>query len=227
MPMFSTKAIVLRRTNYGEADRIMQILTPDRGKLSGIAKGVRRGKSRLAGGLELFAVSDVTLIEGRTDLHIITAATIDTFYSHILQDYDRLQFGYTCIKEINRIVEMSAEPEYFELLRQVFENLNDLDINIALIEVWFRLQLADLMGGGLNLKTDSENQKLQSDARYDFIPHDMEFVEKEKGQFGAEHIKLLRLLLTKNPRIVNNVGGIQGLMGDILWLSRNLSERPF
>ena len=50
-----TKAIVLRRTDYGEADRILQLLTPS-GKRSVIARGVRKEKSKLAGGIELFSV---------------------------------------------------------------------------------------------------------------------------------------------------------------------------
>ena len=65
MQVFKTEAIMLRRTNYGEADRIISFITPDRGKLSAIAKGVRKPKSKLAGGLELFAASDITIAEGR------------------------------------------------------------------------------------------------------------------------------------------------------------------
>lgn len=48
-----TQAIVLRRTNYGESDRILNLLTPE-GKVSVIARGVRKEKSRLAGSIELF-----------------------------------------------------------------------------------------------------------------------------------------------------------------------------
>ena len=55
MKTIRTKAIVIRRTNYGEADRILQLLTPDYGKVSVMARGVRREKSKLAGGIELFA----------------------------------------------------------------------------------------------------------------------------------------------------------------------------
>ena len=54
------RAIVLRRTNYGEADRILQLLTP-KGKRSVMAKGARRERSKLAGGIELFALCDVVL----------------------------------------------------------------------------------------------------------------------------------------------------------------------
>lgn len=62
-----TQAIVLRRTNYGEADRILQLLTP-LGKMSVMARGVRREKSRLAGGIELFGVSDIVVTTGKGEI---------------------------------------------------------------------------------------------------------------------------------------------------------------
>ena len=74
-----TKAIVLRRTNYGEADRIVTLLTP-LGQRSVMARGVRREKSRLAGSIELFAVSDVVLRRGKGDLYVLTQARLENFY---------------------------------------------------------------------------------------------------------------------------------------------------
>jgi len=68
-----TRAVVLRRTNYGEADRIVQLLTPV-GRRSVMARGVRKEKSKLAGGIELFAVSDVVLGQGKGDLGVVTSA---------------------------------------------------------------------------------------------------------------------------------------------------------
>ncbi|HMR73254.1 MAG TPA: DNA repair protein RecO, partial [Candidatus Saccharibacteria bacterium] len=100
MKPIRTRSIVLRRTNYGEADRILQLLTPDHGKLSVMAKGVRREKSRLAGGVELLAVSDITLVSGKSDIWTLTGAKMDTFFAHIMTDYDRLQFAYEAIKQV-------------------------------------------------------------------------------------------------------------------------------
>ena len=59
-----THALVLRRTNYGESDRILNLITP-LGKFSVVAKSVRKEKSRLAGAVELFTLSDVVIHEGR------------------------------------------------------------------------------------------------------------------------------------------------------------------
>ena len=74
-----TRAVVLRRTNYGESDRILNFLTPT-GKVSALARGVRKEKSRLAGGIELFTVSDVVIHQGRGSLGTLTSAKMLNFY---------------------------------------------------------------------------------------------------------------------------------------------------
>jgi len=51
MKRINTHGIVLARTDFGEADRILTFLTPDNGKVKAIAKGVRKQKSKMAGGI--------------------------------------------------------------------------------------------------------------------------------------------------------------------------------
>ena len=68
MNQLTTQGIVLRRTDFGEADRILTVLTPANGKLSLMARGARRSKSKLAGGIELFSTSDLVYIQGKSDL---------------------------------------------------------------------------------------------------------------------------------------------------------------
>lgn len=69
-----TDAIVLRSMRYGEADRILHLYTPDRGRLSAIAKGVRRAKSRFGGRLEPYFRLQLVLYQGRSDLLTVTSA---------------------------------------------------------------------------------------------------------------------------------------------------------
>ena len=69
-----TEAIVLRSIRYGEADRILHLYTPDRGRVGAIAKGVRRARSRFGGRLEPFFRLDLVLYEGRSDLLTVTSA---------------------------------------------------------------------------------------------------------------------------------------------------------
>ena len=69
-----TEAIVLRGIRYGEADRVLHLYTPERGRVSAIAKGVRRAKSRFGGRLEPFFRLDLVLYQGRSDLLTVTSA---------------------------------------------------------------------------------------------------------------------------------------------------------
>ena len=79
-----TEGIVLRSIRYGEADRILHVFTPDRGRLSAIAKGVRKAKSRFGGRLEPFFRIDLVLYEGKSDL--LTVTSVNT-----VQGYRRLR----------------------------------------------------------------------------------------------------------------------------------------
>jgi DNA repair protein RecO (recombination protein O) len=69
-----SEAVVLRSMRYGEADRILHLYTPDRGRLSAIAKGVRRAKSRFGGRLEPYFRLRLVLYQGRSDLLTVTSA---------------------------------------------------------------------------------------------------------------------------------------------------------
>ena len=69
-----TEAIVLRGIRFGEADRVLHLYTPARGRVSAIAKGVRRAKSRFGGRLEPFFRLQLVLYEGRSDLLTVTSA---------------------------------------------------------------------------------------------------------------------------------------------------------
>jgi DNA repair protein RecO (recombination protein O) len=75
-----TEAVVLRSIRFGEADRVLHLYTPGRGRLAAIAKGVRRAKSRFGGRLEPFFRLRLILYEGRSDLLTVTSA--ETVHPH-------------------------------------------------------------------------------------------------------------------------------------------------
>lgn len=223
MQTFRTEAIILRRTNYGEADRILNLLTPERGKISAIAKGVRKPRSKLAGGLELFATCDVTILSGKSDMGTVSSARLIKFYGDILKDYDRMQLAYELIKMINRVTEMVGESEFYYLLRDSLAYLNQQSIEPGLVELWFRLRHAAALGVGLNVATAVGGQPLREDGRYNFDFGDMAFVPHPSGRFEAAHIKLLRLAQAKDPAVLRQVSGLDDVLGDSLWLTRALN----
>jgi DNA repair protein RecO (recombination protein O) len=219
MKTLSTRAIVLRRTNYGEADRILQLLTPE-GRRSVMAKGVRREKSKLAGGIELFAISDVVLGEGKGDLGILTSARLVHFYRHIMEDYDRLQFGYLAIKLVARASETVDEPEWYDLLSEVLMGLDVLTIPLDLTQTWFYLRYAALLGHELNLDIDINGDKLKAESQYRYDVGEQGFVERSGGEITSDHIKLLRLISTKSLKILAQIGGIEAILPDCFHLAR-------
>lgn len=219
MKSLRTRAIVLRRTNYGEADRILHFLTPE-GRRGALARGVRREKSRLAGGIELFAISDVVISEGRGELGIVTSARLIRFFSHILQDYDTLQFAYEAVKQVSRASETSQEPEWFEVLSEVLAALDDLNIPRQLVETWFYLRYGELLGHALNLRHDTNGRPLAADKRYAYDVSEQGLRETPAGDLGAPHIKLLRLASVKPLRVLGQVGGLQPILSASLLAAR-------
>lgn len=224
MKPIRTKAMILRRTNYGEADRILRLLTPDYGKISAMARGVRREKSKLAGGIELFAVSDVTLASGKGEIWTLTGAKMDTFFAHIMTDYERMQFAYEAIKQVSKVAEQVSDPAFYELLETALESLNDPSIRIDITVSWFWLQLAILQGQGLNLATDVNGMKLVEDKNYRFDEEAMSFSFYETGEFTTEHIKLLRLLSAQKPSVVSKVKEVSTLLLQIRWLAESVQH---
>lgn len=205
-----TEAIVLRRTNYGEADRIVQLLTPG-GKVSALARGSRRQKSKLAGAIELLALSDITLHDGRGKLSVLTSARLKQFFVHILDDYDRLQLAYYVLKDASRVAEHVTDPELFSIARETLASLDRTDIPLIASELWYRLQLSNLLGVGVNLLRDSDGAKLLADSNYRFDSDAMAFCAQENGNFSSDHIKLLRLAQTNPPAIIAQVAGLNEL----------------
>lgn len=89
--LYQTEAIVLSRLDYGEADRILTVYTPQRGKLRLIAKGVRRPVSRLGPHLEYFSRSHLQLAKGR-ELDVVTGA--ETIEPHLRLRTDLDAYGH-------------------------------------------------------------------------------------------------------------------------------------
>ncbi len=223
MKSIRSPGIVVRRTDYSEADRIVQFITPLQGKVSVIAKGVRKQKSKLAGGIELFAVSDITYMSGKGNLATLTGARMEVFYRTIMTDYDRLSFGYEAVKQIARAADSLDEPAFFELLKQTYQALDTIAIPLPVIRMWFWLQLGILLGLGLNLSTDDNGDPLREDARYSYDESQGVFSRAEQGTYTSTHIKFLRVASAKNPTVIAQIGGIEAIIDDCLWVA----ERSF
>jgi len=219
MKHINTQGIVLRRTDFGEADRIITFLTPDQGKVGGLARGVRKQKSKLAGGIELFSVSDISYIVGRGEVSTLTSTRLLKHYGNIVKNLDRTNAGYQIIKTLNKVTEENPEPAYFELLKNSFAALDDASIDLDLVQAWFVAQILKLAGHTPNLKTDIEGYALQQGKQYDFNFDTMSFQasQAKTGAFGSDHIKFMRLIFSDNkPAALQKVQGCEKLATAVL-----------
>ena len=104
-----TEAIVLRSLRYGEADRILHLYTPHRGRLSAIAKGVRKARSRFGGRLEPFFRLQLVLYRGRGDLLTVTSAETVAAYPRLREDGGALDGAARACDAVSRIFD-DGEP---------------------------------------------------------------------------------------------------------------------
>ena len=112
-----TQAVVLRSIRYGEADRILHLYTPRRGRVGAIAKGVRRTRSRFGGRLEPFFRLDLVLHEGRGELLTVTAAETVDGYARLRADGAGLDAAARACDAVSRLFETDEpHPEVFNLL---------------------------------------------------------------------------------------------------------------
>ena len=98
-----TEAIVLRSIRYGEADRVLHLYTPGRGRVSAIAKGVRKTKSRFGGRLEPFFRLNVLLHEGRSDLMTVTGAETVAGFPRLREDARSLDGAARACEAVSRV----------------------------------------------------------------------------------------------------------------------------
>jgi DNA repair protein RecO (recombination protein O) len=96
-------AIVLRSIRYAEADRVLHLYTPERGRVSAIAKGVRRTKSRFGGRLEPFFRLRLILHEGRSEMLTVTSAETLAAHARLREDGAALEAAARACEAVARV----------------------------------------------------------------------------------------------------------------------------
>ncbi len=121
-----TEAVVLRSIRYGEADRILHLYTPHRGRVGAIAKGVRRARSRFGGRLEPFFRLRIELHEGRGELMTVTGAHTLDAHARLRGDARSLDAAARACDAVGRLFETSEpHPAVFNLLCRALSLLDE------------------------------------------------------------------------------------------------------
>src|SRR4051794_5436731 len=145
-----TQAIVLRSLRYGEADRILHVYTPHRGRLSAIAKGVRKARSRFGGRLEPFFRLQAILHEGRSELLTVTSVETVAGHPRLREHAASLDVAARCCDAVGRLFATEdPHPGVYALLANELALLDaDPALATAANAVAFRLKL--LLAAGLS-----------------------------------------------------------------------------
>ena len=169
MVVIKTKGIVIKRVNLGEADKIITLLTKDRGKIRVIAKGVRKPKAKLAGFLDLFHYNECLIAEGR-NLDIITGVSTIENWHGINQSLQQVALAYYMAETIDKLIEETQEiGDIFDLIYFSFDTLNQNKINLNILKSFFEVNIVGALGYKPELERCIEcNEVIQKDAWFSF-----------------------------------------------------------
>ncbi|OGD65810.1 DNA repair protein RecO [Candidatus Berkelbacteria bacterium RIFCSPHIGHO2_12_FULL_36_9] len=157
MATYKTKAFIIKRQNFGEADRIISLFSRDYGKIKVIAKGVRKPLSKLGGHLELFYFCDFVLTEGK-NLETVCGAQIIECFSDFRKNLYATHHAYYLAELIDKLVHENYESkEIFDLFYKSIALLNQyadtFEVNGSkhlgggnLLLRYFELQLLSQLG---------------------------------------------------------------------------------
>ena len=131
---YRAHGIVLRTYKLGEADRIVVLLTAERGMVRAVAKGVRKTRSKFGSRLEPMSHVALQLHEGRSDLHLVTQVESIDHFRPIREDLDRLAKGMSMLEAVDQVaLPDEPVPELYRMLLGALRTLaaNDTELVTA------------------------------------------------------------------------------------------------
>jgi DNA repair protein RecO (recombination protein O) len=130
MRSYSFEGIILKRSNVGEADKLVTFLTRDHGKVTCKAKGIRKLISKRAAGLELFNHVSAHAINGKGDLDTLTEVRLISSFFTWKKHIGRVNLAYQLCETIDRLLpDREPQPELFDLLKKDLQQISLLDEN--------------------------------------------------------------------------------------------------
>jgi len=138
------EGLVLKNQDYKEADKLLTIYTPE-GKTSSIAKGVRKVKSKMRGGVQLFCHSKFELYQGRSSLATVTQCETINSFASLRTDLDRFAHAvYMAEITVELVPDREPNKDIFYLLLTCLHFLENFDP--GLVTRLFEIRIINLLG---------------------------------------------------------------------------------
>lgn len=146
-PAESAVALVLRTVDYGEADRIVTLLTREHGRVSALARSARKSKRRFAGALEGFAWLSVELGFGKGGLAQLVSARVTRSFPHLLSDLARLEGAGVLLRLARDLVpERVPDADLYDALADMLVSLDQKVLPTKPLQLAAQLHLLQLTG---------------------------------------------------------------------------------
>ena len=143
--LYKTEGIVLKSTEFEEADKIVTIYTKNYGKISAIAKGVRKIKSKFGSSLEILTHSIFLIYKGRNIDIVSQTEILESFFS-TSKEVIKFAFAVNCVEVVNKLTEeREINIGLFNLLKEVLHYLRKTD-DPKLLTLSFKWQTISLLG---------------------------------------------------------------------------------
>lgn len=225
--IYRTDAIILRRRDLGEADRILTLYTPHIGKLSAIAKGVRRPTSKLGGHVELLACSRMQMARGR-DLDIVTQSEMLHAFPRLREDLYRTTYGFHVAELLDSLIAERIEQQpVYDLLLLTLQRL-DTEEDPELAVRFFEVQLLGLLGYRPELRRCLRcQQEIQPIPNYFSAPsggilcQDCGRTSVSGVEISVNALKVLRLLQSGQYDLARRLRLDRGLRSEVEATMRN------
>lgn len=209
---YRTQGIIIEKEDRGEADQLLTIYTKDFGKLEILGKAIRKISSKLRSGVDLFYLSEIEFIQGKTYRTLTDSILIEKF-EQIRTDLKRLKIAHNISDFLDKLVNFQEQDEkIWQLLNESFKKLKDcslLTVNCSLIYYYFFWRLLSILGYQPEIyHCPSCQRKLIPEKLY-FSPKEGGvicqncFKEKKSGkEIKTETIKILRVIFEGNWQIL-------------------------
>ncbi|MDO9534284.1 MAG: DNA repair protein RecO [Bacillota bacterium] len=146
MKLLNTRALVLRSQPLGERDRLLSLLTWERGKLSAVAPGARKIKSKLAAGVDYFTCGSFLLHQGKS-LYTVNQLEIETNFSRIGENIKDYAYGMYFAELAEKLLEEGESyPDVFDLLLSCWGHLLDKKADRDVLARFFELRILSILG---------------------------------------------------------------------------------
>lgn len=212
---YRTQGLILKKENQGEADQLFTIYTKDFGKLEILGKAIRKITSKLRQGAEIFYLSEVEFIQGKTYKTLTDAILIEKF-KNLRNDLKKLSIVYKISEVLDQMVKgQEPDEKIWHLLNETFNKLNNLSLvisHLSLLYYYFLWNLFSILGYQPELYQCSFCQKK-------LVPEKLYFSSKEGGiicqncssklkskeEISPEVVKILRIILKRNWPILKKL----------------------